>query len=437
MLHALLSAVLLLILHCACPSAYASTSPAHGIHTAAASAGAHAESAATPRARLVEPSRARPAVAVNLVVHGGYAVTRGGKVLESQAIDTAFVPASTIKLVTCLAALETLGRDYRFATDFFVRDDTLFIRGSGDPSLTSEAVAAIAAELARRGLQRVDGIVLDAGRFALNGKADGTEDSANAYDTANGALAVNYNAVPVTVTDDGRIVSGEEETPTLPLMREIGRRLAAGTHRVNPAAFVTGGGISPTLRYAGELFRAMLDRQGIRVSGRITAGRVPADLRPFYSYSSEKTVEDMVRSCLHYSNNFLANQLFLATGAASLGWPASWQKGRQAMQAFITATWPQHRGGIVMVEGSGLSRQTRITPKAMLAVLDSFRPYSALLREKNGIPLKSGSLSGVHCYAGYLGGGDSLDPFVILLNQPENTRDKLLTLLQRVHGATN
>ncbi len=345
------------------------------------------------------------------------------------------MPASTIKLVTCLAALETLGRDYRYITDFFVRDATLFIRGSGDPTLTSGTVAAIAAELARRGLQRVDGIVLDDALFSLEGKADGAEDSANAYDTANGALAVNYNAVPLTVTDKGRIVSGEEETPLLPIMKEIGRRLEPGTHRVNPAAFLRGGGISPTLRYAGELFRAMLQRQGIKVRGPISAGRAPAGLRPFYSHAAETSLEEMVRSCLHYSNNFLANQLFLTAGAVSLGWPASWDKGRQAMQAYVAATWPQHRESIVVAEGSGLSRRTRITPKAMLAVLDSFRPYSGLLREKNGVPLKSGSLSGVHCYAGYLGSGDDLDPFVILLNQPDNTRDRLLDRLRLVHGA--
>ena len=373
----------------------------------------------------------------NLITHGGYAVTRDGKVLEAQDLDTAFVPASTIKLVTCLAALETLGRDYRFTTDFYLDKNILYIKGSGDPTLTSEAVASIAAELARRGLQQIAGIALDASSFALNGKADGAEESANAYDTANGALAVNYNAVPVTVTEKGRIVSGEEETPLLPLMQEIGRRLEPGTHRVNPGAFLAGGRISPTLRYTGELFRAMLERQGIRVAGHITVARVPAGLPPFYRHSSEKTVEEMVQSCLHYSNNFLANQLFLAAGASSLGWPATWDKGRQAMRAYIAATWPQHRGSITMVEGSGLSRQTRITPKAMLAVLDSFRPYAGLLKTRDGIQLKTGSLAGVHCYAGYLGDGEAPDPFVILLNQPDNTRDKLLTRLQQVHAAAH
>ncbi|MBB5348926.1 D-alanyl-D-alanine carboxypeptidase [Desulfoprunum benzoelyticum] len=370
-----------------------------------------------------------------LVSHGGYAVTREGRVLEARALDSAFVPASTIKLVTGLAALQLLGPDYRFTTTFFVKDRTLYIRGSGDPGLTSATVAAIAADLARLGLEEVGDIALDASAFALSGKADGAEGSANPYDTANGALAVNYNAVAITVGADGRILPGEEETPLLPLMTEIGRQLGPGTHRVNPDAFIDGAALSPTLRYTGELFQVMLERQGIRVGGRIIAAAVPSGLQPLHFHTSPQTVADLVRACLHYSSNFIANQLFLTCGAVSLGWPATWDKGRQALRAHIATTWPRHRRAITMVEGSGLSRRTRITPAAMLAVLHSFKPYSHLLRAKDGVPLKTGSLAGVHCYAGYFRRGADLDPFVILLNQPDNNRDPLLARLQRRHSA--
>lgn len=369
------------------------------------------------------------------LTRGGYAVTRDGVLLEARNADTAFVPASTIKLVTCLAALKTLGPDYRFTTTFTLDGGTLFIRGTGDPSLTSATVAAIAADLARLGLTEVGDIALDADAFALSGTADGTEGSANPYDTANGALAVNYNAVAITVTADGQVLPGEAETPLLPLMTAIGRQLGPGTYRVNPGAFVADRDIPVTLRYCGELFTAMLERQGVRVTGRLIAAATPPGLKPLHTHTSPQTVEDMVRSCLHYSNNFVANQLFLACGAHSLGWPATWDKGRRAMRAFIGTTWPQHRQALTMVEGSGLSRRDRITPAAMLAVLDSFKPYAALLRTKNGIPLKTGSLSGVHCYAGYFRRGDQHDPFVILLNQRDNTRDTLLTRLQKTHAA--
>ncbi len=252
---------------------------------------------------------------------------------------------------------------------------------------------------------------------------------------ANGALAVNFNSLPIRVLADRSVISGEEETPLLPLMREIGRGLAPGSYRVNPGAFPSRQRLSATLRYTGELFTAMLSRQGIPVSGGMQAGRTPAGLQPFFTYTSEKTVEDLVRSCLHYSNNFLANQLFLVCGAHRLGWPAGWRKGRKAMREFIDTTWPHCRNAITMVEGSGLSRKDRITPEAMLAVLTTFKPYADLLKTREGIPLKSGSLSGVHCYAGYFTRENGLDPFVILLNQQENTRDRILAMLRALHAA--
>ena len=83
----------------------------------------------------------------------------------------------------------------------------------------------------------------------------------------NGALAVNFNSLPIRVLADRSVISGEEETPLLPLMREIGRGLAPGRYRVNPGAFTSRQRLPATLRYTGELFTAMLRRQGIPVAG--------------------------------------------------------------------------------------------------------------------------------------------------------------------------
>ncbi|MDP3478352.1 MAG: D-alanyl-D-alanine carboxypeptidase/D-alanyl-D-alanine-endopeptidase [Desulfoprunum sp.] len=370
-----------------------------------------------------------------LISHGGYAVTAHGAILRSHNMDVAFVPASTIKLVTCLAALKTLGADYRFKTTFFLdRNHNLTIKGSGDPYLTSDAVSQIAEELARQGLKQIRDIALDGSAFSVKDPADGTENSQNPYDAANGALAVNFNSIPITVLADHTVISGEQQTPRLPIMQEIGSRLAPGTYRLNSESFPARNPLPATLRYTGELFKAMFERQGIKVTGKIIAARTAGGMQPFFTYTSEKPVEDLVRSCLQYSNNFLANQLFLACGAERHGWPATWQKGRKAMQAFINTTWPKDKQAIIMIEGSGLSRKDQISPAAMLAVLETFKPYADLLKSKDGIPLKSGTMADVYCYAGYFPHDNDTDPFVIMLNQRENSRDELLALLRQVHA---
>jgi D-alanyl-D-alanine carboxypeptidase/D-alanyl-D-alanine-endopeptidase (penicillin-binding protein 4) len=136
----------------------------------------------------------------------------------------------------------------------------------------------------------------------------------------------------------------------------------------------------------------------------------------------------MIRQCLKYSNNFIANQLFLACGANRFGAPATWDKGRAALRSYIKEELKLSETELVMIEGSGLSRQNRITPRAMITALQKFAPHKELLPVKNGIPLKTGTLTGVYCYAGYLPQQQDA-PFVILLNQTQNNRDELLQVL--------
>jgi len=86
-------------------------------------------------------------------------------------------------------------------------------------------------------------------------------------------------------------------------------------------------------------------------------------------------------------------------------------------------------------EGSGLSRENRITPRALLRLLEAFAPYAHLLPTDGGRLLKSGTLKGVYSYAGYFTDGPALDPVVLILNQPKNTREQVLDQLERRYRA--
>jgi len=81
------------------------------------------------------------------------------------------------------------------------------------------------------------------------------------------------------------------------------------------------------------------------------------------------------------------------------------------------------------VEGSGLSRKNRISPAGLLKAVEHFRPYAGLLNSRGKNLIKSGTLSDVFCYAGYLVHHNKALSFVIMLNQQENNREQLLTAL--------
>ena len=367
--------------------------------------------------------------ATNYIHQGGYALANNTQIIDAENSEVPFVPASTLKIITSLAALTILGPDHRFATRIFRDDqDNLYIQGNGDPFLLTENIRTIAQKLHDAGLRRINNLILDESAFAIGSQADGNDNTTNPYDAWNSALAVNFNAIAIRVNPDRSVSPDDPKVPFLPMMQKIGLSLPPGHYHVNVNAYPTTGNLSNTQRYTGELFAALMDKQQIQIRGTLLVRQTPAHATPLLTCWSEKTVAEMLRLCLKYSNNFVANQLFLACGSDRFGAPATWDKAREALRIFIRENLELSASELVMVEGSGLSRLNRITPRAMIMALQKFAPFKDLLPVKNGIPLKSGTLTGVYCYAGYIPQQEDA-PFVILLNQSQNNRDELLHIL--------
>lgn len=362
----------------------------------------------------------------SLIERGAYLVSRNGSVVLAQNEGQLLVPASTWKIATALMAFDCLGEGYRFESHFFLQDGDLYIKGYGDPFLVSEEAEEIVRVLRQRGVLRLHDIVLDGSFFQLEQvRAPGAENSLAPYDAANSGLAVNFNAINVEVAEDGTLRSAELQTPLLPVMRTVAAALPPGAHRVNlsqQSARIDS--------YVGELFQAFLSRQGVVCLGSVRKGKVPESAKPVYRHRSSRSLVEVVGKMMHYSNNFIANQLFLACGAKVYTAPATWRKGEQALSAFLLASGIG-KGEFQVKEGSGLSRENRITATALLHLLKDFVPYANLLPKTPGRLLKSGTLNGVYAYAGYFVNGVGLDPLVLILNQPKNSRAQVIDRLER------
>ena len=141
-----------------------------------------------------------------------------GNELVAQNTDKPFVPASVTKIVTAWLAMEVLGGDYRFETRFYLDDKRkLYVRGGGDPFLISEELAPLATELvAAIGKKPITGIVLDASYYPSNLRIPGIENTDEAYNALNSALAVNFNTVSA-VRSGNKVRSAETQTPITPL----------------------------------------------------------------------------------------------------------------------------------------------------------------------------------------------------------------------------
>ena len=362
-----------------------------------------------------------------LVRNGSCIVTKNNSYIASYNPDTPFIPASIWKIITALAALETLGEDYRFKTEFYLDSDSnLYIKGFGDPFLISEEIDSIFKALTHKGVAKINIIYLDNSTFTGSEAPSGIGSSLNPYDVTNGALAVNFNTINFHVDEKGEIGSAEKQTPTLPLMKELGRDFKKGTHRINISR-------SPenVSRHAGELFRAFQRQHLISGNGKEIIGKTPAGLSPCYIHYSSKTLKDIIKAMMLYSNNYIANQIYLTMGAAAYGYPATWEKSQKYLRNYLDKDLPEYSKSIIFDEGSGISRNNRITAHAMIEVLNKFKPYAGLLPIEDGRFVKSGTLRGVYSYAGYFIRDGDYDSFVIMLNQNKNTRDRILKLLEK------
>jgi len=319
-----------------------------------------------------------------------------GNELVTQNADEPFVPASVTKIVTAWLALEVLGGDYRFETRFYLDDNRLlYIHGGGDPFLISEELALLATNLvAAIGKKPITGIVLDASYYPSNLRVPGIEDTGEAYNALNSALAVNFNTI-YAVRNGNKVTSAEKQTPITPLaIAQFRARGSNGNGRISLSQD------SPvSLQYAGELIAAFIERAGGSLKGRISTGTVPEELKPVYVHRQSRTLSKILAEMLRASNNYIANQIFLEIGGHRLGGPVSLEKSLKVADEMLAAH------GLAMAihleEGSRISRDNRFTTRGLAKVLELFAPHADLLHGHDGGMNKTGTMDAIRTLAGY------------------------------------
>ncbi len=348
-----------------------------------------------------------------------------GHILFSKNKKKKRIPASTLKLLTSLAALKTFGPDHRFTTLYTYdrRSQILYIKGKGDPLFTSEIIAAMCDDIiGQTQCESVRQIILDLSFFHPKITIPGTGNSLNPYDSTTGALCANFNTIafngdPLTQT----YTSAEPQTPLLkifiPSIRNSGLRKGRILLSLEQRSL-----------YPGQLIQFFLKKQGIQVTGPVQLGLWPLDEKDVFVYKSPFTMDQVVQKLLKYSNNFMANQLMLTLGAYKFGPPATLEKGVRALKDFAEDQLGLSQ--IAIVEGSGLSRKNSLTPQQMHTILTAFMPFHHLMSVEGNEYYKTGTLSDVRTRAGFFRGKDNrLYPFVIMLN---NTRTGYKDILEKL-----
>ncbi|MCD4676088.1 MAG: D-alanyl-D-alanine carboxypeptidase [Desulfobacula sp.] len=354
-----------------------------------------------------------------------------GNILYGQNREKQFVPASILKILTSLAAVQILGKDYRFPTDYFFDESSknLYIKGFGDPLFTSEVIEQLCDEISLK-VKLIHHIILDQTYFSKQIRVPGKGNSSNPYDAPVGALCANFNTIMFTWSvSEGRFISAEPQTPLLSVFYDDIKKTMLKKGRIILSK-------QQSLLYPGLLLKYFFEKNNIKVTGSVLQGKFEVKEEKKCSFLSPFEIKNIVQKLLKYSNNYIANQLLLTIGAKIYGTPATLEKGIKALKLYSKQNLKLDH--FTILEGSGLSRSNLISPDQMLKVLIEFMPFHSLLNFKGNEFFKTGTLLGVRTRAGYILGNDNrLYPYVIMVNKKnkgcESIRKNLINIIFQIN----
>lgn len=365
-------------------------------------------------------------------------------------------PASIQKIITSAAFFERYGPEVRFATEVYRVSTSsgglaLYLRGLGDPALTTESLWMLARSVRAHGIAKISELFFD-DSFFTGAKA---RDGQRAYMGGASALTFNFNALEVKAcpTRPG----GQAALSVEPF--EVGAKAqgAVGTsERGNGSLSATerGGDESPLYSVSGrvsledgcqsvyrsapdpaasaaELFREYLRYLGIVVPKASQRGKVPQRAERLELLLSQPAHE-VVWGMNHWSTNVVSEQLMMFLGAdsaskspavAPLGVTISRETAVAALNRYAVRMARGSRA-VELVDGSGLSHDNRAPTELFCAVLHDVAQdpniaielehslpvsgRSGTLRERDfdlpqgRVRAKTGTINGVSSLAGYL-----------------------------------
>lgn len=300
---------------------------------------------------------------------------------QDLALATAAIaPASTMKAITALYVLDRIGPARRFTTQVIRAGDMLVLAGGGDPVLSTDDLAALAAQLAARGEPAPARFAVWGGALPNLPRIAPEQAEHLPYNPAISGMMLNFNRVHLgwaraggewQMNVEARGTAASPRAFTISATADVQSQLFAyrsdDAHEywsVQRAALGTGGSRWLPVRlpelYAGDVFQTLCRARGLTLPAPEIIDRLPQG-EVLASHDSPP-VRDLIRDMLRYSTNITAEVLGLhASGATDLS--ASGQR----MQDWLNGAGLGQ--GMVLADHSGLGEASRMSVLEMARVM--------------------------------------------------------------------
>ncbi|MEM1370193.1 MAG: D-alanyl-D-alanine carboxypeptidase/D-alanyl-D-alanine-endopeptidase [Cyanobacteria bacterium P01_H01_bin.15] len=397
----------------------------------------------------------------------------------SRNAEQFFLPASNAKLLTTAAALEALGPDFRFQTSVYRQGEkplltTLSLQGSGDPTLTHQQLQALVNQLKAEGISKIANleVIQPPAPDELNSTWE-WGDIQFYYGAAPSPIVLNQNTVTLTVKptkvgEPPQFAWSDAIAGSQWRLKNLAKTVSEGDYtlsisgRLGTNELIISGQIP--VDFGPDLWRmAILDptnyllktlRQQFAIAG-IQIGKTqivasPPTAAPWQRIESP-ALREIISEINTNSQNLYAEAVLQQLGTSPF----------EALNELGVAS-DSYR----LVDGSGLSRQNRVSPEALIKTLQGMAesPHAEIYQNSLAIagetgtltnrfqntPLqgqligKTGTLSGMLSLSGYL--NPPAHPpiaFTILVNhsplssaETRQTIDAIATQLWRLHECT-
>jgi len=399
-----------------------------------------------------------------------------GRTVYSHNARRALVPASNMKVITSAAALKYLGPRYEYETKVGLCDDTLVVIGGGDPLLGDKVTDAkysrendwifqdIIAVLKRNRIKTVKDIIVDSSVFDDQRVHPNwpKKELNRRYACEVSGLNFNGNCIELTAKNTGGKVAVfiEPKTGFVKLINKVkpiskGSSAVGSYRQPEPNRIVVHGkcrkqavpfavAIERPAAFFGFLLAENLAKAGIKTNGQLVEKTVGDDrnVRVLAEYSTP--IADCLARCNKNSLGLAAEALLKTISANSNpdGKNGSWAGGRQVISRYLLGLGID-RGQFHIDDGSGLSRQNKLSANAITKVLSDtykgghWRVYKRSLavggvdgtiaryfkeqQYKGKIFGKTGYMAGVRAFSGVCSTADGDYIFSIIAN---NTNSK-------------
>jgi len=385
-----------------------------------------------------------------------------------------FLPASTMKLLTTAAAWVRLGSEHRLRTTFYQQGRQLHLVGQGDPGLTTGTLQQLAQKITPAQRKTFDTVVIQMGFFqgsSFNSEWE-WQDLVTTDIVPVNSLILNRNETQL------RLVAQTPGKPARVLWSDpfaarywrIVNTTRSTDQPVQPIHLWIPPGL-PELHISGDVAGQSMsftvpildtDKYLVQTLARLFPGKkvvlrrgiLPKDLGTEVAAVDSLPVAQLVTQINQVSDNLYAEALLRHLGAVSYPQLPSDLAGIQAVSQ-VLANLGVTPGGVLQRDGSGLSRHNRVTPLALVQMLQGMATQTGFahslavpglpgtlrrrfLQTDIQVQAKTGTLAGVAALAGYLQPRQRPGlVFAIMVNQSEQPAATLRRGIDQMVMAVN